>query len=101
MVALGLIIGSIVLFYWWLKGHWFARVMAFLVLVALGFLATSRLMPVEPIGAWSFLLALLALGWLTSGIPVYARHPPRLKQLQVMPRHPIQADKSCDDCPYH
>lgn len=69
-ILVGLIL-ALVLLYFWLIGHWFARVVAFLVLAMLlggaGWLVTGGYGLLSMFG---FLLG-AALAWPVSGIPAY------------------------------
>jgi hypothetical protein len=71
-LALAALVAGVVLLYVWLSGHWFARVLAFLVLVVpLSFLGSAY---GEPYHAG--LLGLILGGtaaWFLTGIPIYVR----------------------------
>jgi hypothetical protein len=72
---IGLLLG-IALLYFWLIGHWFARVLVFLllaVLMALGggsLLADTAKPPNPASGIFGAILG-AALAWPVSGIPIY------------------------------
>ena len=67
------------LLYFWLRGHWFVRVLAFLALaLAFGFLGGMMTgLDARPGSgdnhAWLGILLGLAIAWPVSGIPLYAR----------------------------
>lgn len=74
------LIGALVgagLLYFWLCGHWFARVVSFLLFaVLLGFIGacmTGMLGPQEHNNGWVGMLLGFAAAWPVSGIPVYVR----------------------------
>jgi hypothetical protein len=59
-------------FYFWLIGHWFARVLVFLVLAVVGFIAGANVPP-PPSPAGSIICGLIgaALAWPLASIPIY------------------------------
>jgi hypothetical protein len=63
MVILLAVILALALLYFWLIGHWFARVVMFLLCVGYGLLLG------EIVGG----VIAGAIGWFASGIPVYVR----------------------------
>jgi len=80
MIGAGL---ALALLYFWLLGHWFARVVMFLLLAVVGFIAGAALASASP-NPPTFALVLFgligaALAWPLSGIPIYYwRHQFRL-----------------------
>jgi len=80
MIGAGL---ALALLYFWLIGHWFARVVMFLLLAVVGFIAGAALASASP-NPPTFALVLFgligaALAWPLSGIPIYYwRHQFRL-----------------------
>lgn len=67
------IVGAAAL-YFWLRGHWFARVLAFVVFIpTISVCAGKPLPPAGAIGAVIFLVSVIVLAWLTSGLPIYVR----------------------------
>ena len=79
MVWLAFAASAAIALYLWLRGHWFARVLAFLGLIPIGLTAVAALaywvgiieFPGAPAAAWA-LGACLA--WLVSGIPLYVKN---------------------------
>jgi len=73
-ILVGLVL-ALVLLYYWLIGHWFARVVMFLTLAttfgALGALFTGAGGPPAQNHAWVGLLIGAALAWPVSSIPIY------------------------------
>jgi hypothetical protein len=69
---LGAVAGALLLYFWLIGHHWFARVLAFLVLVIpLSFLGSAYGAPYD-----SGLLGLVLGGvaaWFLTGIPIYVR----------------------------
>jgi hypothetical protein len=64
---------AIVLLYFWLIGHWFARVLVFLLLAALGALIAA--------GNVAAIIATGLLAWLIASLPIYyQRHQQRVPQ---------------------
>lgn len=69
-IFIGGVFALVVLFFW-LTGHWFARVVAFLLFAgAFGFFGVL-LTGMEHNNGWLGLLLGIALAWPVSGIPVY------------------------------
>jgi hypothetical protein len=62
LIGLGLFLA---LLYWWLLGHWFARVLVFLTLAALAALSF--------LGDPAELVVAVVLAWLVASLPVYIR----------------------------
>lgn len=75
-ILVGLVLAAVLLFVW-LIGHWFARVLAFLLLACVfglsgAFMAGIDGPPAHNHGIAGALLGLL-LAWFVSGIPIYVR----------------------------
>ena len=70
-ILVGIVL-ALVLLYFWLLGHWFARIVAFLIFAAvlglLGGLMTAQ--PHSNEGAIGGIIG-IALAWPMSGIPIY------------------------------
>jgi hypothetical protein len=86
-ILIGGVFALVVLFFW-LTGHWFARVVAFLlfagVLGLLGALMTGMAERPEHNNGWVGLLLGIALAWPVSGIPIYwFRHQARNASLEM------------------
>ena len=66
---------AVALLYWWLIGHWFARVLVFLLLACVGFVAGAALANTSPNApaAGVIILGLIgaAFGWPIAGLPTY------------------------------
>ena len=60
LIGLGI---AVVLLYFWLIGHWFARVLVFLLFTFCGLV----------LGQLAGGIAAGAIGWFVSGIPIYVR----------------------------
>lgn len=59
-------------FYFWLKGHWFARILAFIFLVPTIVVCAGKSMsPVDWPYAAAFLISAVVISWLISGLPIY------------------------------
>ena len=73
-IIVGLLL-AIALFYFWLIGHWFARVLVFLMLAVVGFIAGANV-PTSPSPAGSIICGLIgaALAWPLASIPIYYWH---------------------------
>lgn len=89
-ILIGIVL-ALGLLYFWLQGHWFARVVAFLLLAALfgliGALLTGADGPPGTNHGWVGLLLGAALAWPVSGIPIYwHRHQARNTSLELTPR---------------
>jgi hypothetical protein len=70
LIGLGLFV---VLLYWWLIGHWFARVLVFLLLAVLGAFISA--------GNGAAIIATGVLSWFIASLPVYhQRYQSRLPQ---------------------
>jgi hypothetical protein len=70
LIGLGLFV---VLLYWWLIGHWFARVLVFLLFAVLGALISA--------GNGAAMIAAGVLAWFVAGLPIYyQRYRSRLPQ---------------------
>lgn len=73
-IIVGLIL-ALVLLYFWLLGHWFARILTFLLLAAMfgviGAMLTGMEKPPEASHGWVGLLLGAALAWPVAGIPIY------------------------------
>lgn len=83
VVIVGLVIAAGVL-YFWLLGHWFARVLAFLIVFApilglLGFLLGGG----TPGGVTFVILGVVA-AWFASGIPFYIVRAKQNQRLRVL-----------------
>ena len=75
-LALHIIIGlllAIALFYFWLIGHWFARVPVFLMLAVVGFIAGANIPPHNPTGSIICGIIGAAFAWPLASIPIYYR----------------------------
>jgi hypothetical protein len=59
LIGLGLFV---VLLYWWLIGHWFARVLVFLLLAVLGALLSA--------GNGAAIIAAGVLAWFIASLPI-------------------------------
>ena len=73
---------AVALLYFWLIGHWFARVLVFLMLACVAFLAacyTTQVPGHPPVGLFFGLVA-GALSWPIASLPIYFH---RGKQRQV------------------
>ena len=73
VIVLGLLGAGL---YHWLSGHWFARVVAFLVfglVLSLVVAALARSEPTVPVGAGLFIGAILGLplAWFVASLPLY------------------------------
>ena len=79
-ILIGLVLALVVL-YFWLVGHWFARVVVFLAFaVILGLLIGGLMPPLDPHAALNPLGFLIGgvVAWFVSGIPIYRqRHQKR------------------------
>ena len=73
---------AVVELYFWLVGHWFARVLAFpaltmffLAILVVGFLPSYRaeVSPEALAIKWGLAVACIPAGWLASGIPMWHR----------------------------
>jgi hypothetical protein len=63
---------AVVLLYFWLLGHWFARVLTFLVLaIPLAFLGASYAH--DPVAALFGVVVGGTAAWFLAGIPIYVR----------------------------
>jgi hypothetical protein len=70
MIGAGL---ALALLYFWLLGHWFARVVMFLVLASVTFVTVAYTTQVrgDPMAGVLFGLLAAAVTWPIAGIPVY------------------------------
>lgn len=66
--------------YWWLRGHWFARVLAFIFFVPVVVVGPGKMIPnanLPPTYSAAYGLVMLAsciaIAWLISGLPIYIR----------------------------
>lgn len=66
--------------YWWLRGHWFGRVLAFIFLVPVVVMGPAKMIPNPDLppeyGAVYGLVMLtscIVIAWLVSGLPIYVR----------------------------
>jgi len=75
-IAVGVVLALVAL-YFWLLGHWFARVVAFLLFVVLfgliGSAFTGSLGPAATNHGWVGFLIGGVVAWFVSGIPIYYR----------------------------
>lgn len=73
MVFLIGLLSAIALLYFWLIGHWFARILAFLLFVPVVVVCAGRAFPnsVDQVGAILILVCLIALAWPIASIPIY------------------------------
>ena len=70
LIGLGIFV---VLLYWWLIGHWFARVLVFLLLAVLGALISA--------GNGAAIVGYGVLAWFIASLPIYyQRYQSRLPQ---------------------
>jgi hypothetical protein len=73
-ILIGLAMG-VALLYFWLIGHWFARVLVFLMLACAGFVGGAALTNISPNAppAGIIICGLIgaALAWPIAGLPVY------------------------------
>lgn len=72
-ILIGLAI-ALALFYFWLIGHWFARVLVFLILAVIGFCLGAAAVSAPETNAFGLILFGLlgaALAWPIAGLPVY------------------------------
>jgi hypothetical protein len=72
--AVHLIVGlllAIALLYFWLIGHWFARVLVFLMLAVVGFIAGVNVTPHNPAGSIICGIIGAVLAWPLASIPIY------------------------------
>jgi hypothetical protein len=68
----------------WLIGHWFARVLVFLVLAAVGFIAGANVPTPSPAGSIICGLIGAALAWPLASIPIYYwRRPIMLAEQRI------------------
>jgi hypothetical protein len=83
LIGLGL---ALALLYFWLVGHWFARVLVFIGLAIGGGFVLAVLMPVGPkddLNPLGFLIG-IAAAWPLAGIPTYYwRHQQRKQAAQI------------------
>jgi len=69
-IIVGLLL-AIALLYFWLIGHWFARVLVFLMLAVVGFIAGVNIPPHNPTGSIICGIIGAALAWPLASIPIY------------------------------
>jgi hypothetical protein len=69
-IIVGLLL-AIALFYFWLIGHWFARVLVFLMLAVVGFIAGANVTQHNPTGSIICGIIGVALAWPLASIPIY------------------------------
>ena len=93
-IIVGLLL-AIALFYFWLIGHWFARVLVFLMLAVVGFIAGANV-PTSPSPAGSIICGLIgaALAWPLASIPIYYwRHQIMLEEQRITRGHMVAPRK--------
>jgi hypothetical protein len=67
------VIGALIaLFYFWLMGHWFARVLVCVGMAPFFLVMFSKLCPHDGMGALCFVVTCGTAAWFGSGIPIYA-----------------------------
>ena len=69
-LIIGLVLGAALL-YFWLLGHWFARVLVFPLFA--GCLAFFAALTHDPVACYAILLAALLAAWFLAGLPIYYR----------------------------
>jgi hypothetical protein len=69
-IVVGLLL-TIALLYFWLIGHWFARVLVFLAEAVVGFIGDANVPPHNPAGSIICSLIGAALAWPLASIPIY------------------------------
>jgi hypothetical protein len=70
LIGLGL---AVTLLYFWLIGDWFARVLVFLLLGAIGGLFGAMALKNAPAGALIFTTCWIIAGWFIASIPIYVQ----------------------------
>lgn len=69
-ILVGLSAGAALL-YFWLRGHWFARILVFLPIGVFGFVAGSNVAPTYMVVALIFGAIGVIAAWFISGLPIY------------------------------
>lgn len=81
--------------YFWLRGHWFARVLGFFFFGAWFTLCGGKKImgdTAEPLSAAFYVLGSLIIAWLVASLPIYYHRGGWRRHIPRLPRPPVLYD---------